>query len=169
MTAERVMSSAPTASARIRASVVLPVPGGPQSSSDVRWPRETDLRSGPASPTRCCCPTNSSNVRGRMRAASGCRSGGGLNRASGRAPGTRRDGTSGGLRRSLGGSLFFAVLDPLQTRTLVLVGAPLTVARNLAKDVVQLTPIRRLLVLRVRANRGVGKFVERVAQAVRRV
>ena len=47
-------------------------------------------RSGPRSPTRCACPTNSSRFRGRIRAASGCRSGGGWKRASGRAPVVRR-------------------------------------------------------------------------------
>ena len=49
-------------------------------------------RSGPRSPTRCFWPTNSSRSRGRIRAASGWRSGGGWKRASGSAP----VGSSGG-------------------------------------------------------------------------
>src|SRR6476660_3935449 len=43
------------------------------------------LRSGPRSPTRWSWPTNSSSDRGRILAASGWRSGGGWNSASGRA------------------------------------------------------------------------------------
>src|SRR5690349_10623577 len=98
ITAESVMNSAPIASARIRASVVLPVPGGPHSSSDVSLPRDTERRSGPASPTRCPWPWNSSKLRGRIRAGSGCRSGGGWKSASGRAPVTRRLGIAASLR-----------------------------------------------------------------------
>ena len=41
------------------------------------WPRATVRRRGPRSPTRCAWPTNSSRLRGRIRAARGWRSGGG--------------------------------------------------------------------------------------------
>ena len=94
-----------TASARRRASDVLPVPGGPHSRRLERWPRVTDRRSGPRSPTRLPWPTNSSSVRGRMRAASGCRSGGGRNRGSGRAPGTAPGGHWAMVARAGSGDL----------------------------------------------------------------
>ncbi len=97
MTADTERKSAPTASASRRARDVLPVPGGPQSRSDDRWPRATERRRGPRSPTIVDWPTNSSRVRGRIRAARGCRSGGGRNRASGRAPETERRGGMGAM------------------------------------------------------------------------
>ena len=86
MTADRVAKWAPISPASSRARLVLPVPGGPQKISDARWPRAMLRRSGPRSPTRCSWPTNSSRLRGRMRAARGWRSGGGWKSASGRAP-----------------------------------------------------------------------------------
>ena len=61
----------PARSASSRASVVLPLPGGPHRMSDGRWPGLTTRVSAPSVPTRCGWPTNSSSVRGRMRAASG--------------------------------------------------------------------------------------------------
>src|SRR5439155_148441 len=78
--------------------------GGRHRSVEDRWPRATLRRSGPRSPTRWSWPTNSARVRGRIRAASGWRSGGGWNRASGRAPparatGVRRVGTPPMVRR----------------------------------------------------------------------
>src|SRR5437899_7033002 len=85
-TADRAIISAPMASARRRARVVLPEPGGPHRTSDARCPRSSARRSGPRSPTRCSCPTNSSSDRGRIRAASGWAPGGGWNRGSGLAP-----------------------------------------------------------------------------------
>ena len=48
MTADSVVNSAPIASARMRARVVLPVPGGPHSRSESRWPRATDLPERPS-------------------------------------------------------------------------------------------------------------------------
>src|SRR5438552_1454069 len=62
ITAERVVNRAPTASARRRPSVVLPLPGGPHRRIEPRWPRATDRRIGPRPPTRCSWPTNSSSV-----------------------------------------------------------------------------------------------------------
>ena len=55
----------------ICASVVLPVPGGPQKMSEPRSSRSICVRRGLPGATRCSCPTNSSSVRGRMRSASG--------------------------------------------------------------------------------------------------
>ena len=60
------------APARMRASVVLPVPGGPHKMSDGSA-RSAAVRSRMRpGPTRCAWPTNSSRSRGRMRSASGC-------------------------------------------------------------------------------------------------
>jgi hypothetical protein len=56
---------------------------------------------GPRSPTRCSWPTNSDRSRGRIRAASGWRSGGGLKRASGLAP-PDRGRAEDGIAASLG-------------------------------------------------------------------
>jgi hypothetical protein len=61
----------PARSASKRARVVLPEPGGPHSTIDGMWPGFTTRVSAPSGPTRCGCPTNSSSVRGRIRAASG--------------------------------------------------------------------------------------------------
>ena len=55
----------------MRASVVLPLPGGPQKIIDGTWSLSMRRRSMRSSPTRCSCPTNSSKLRGRIRAASG--------------------------------------------------------------------------------------------------
>ena len=53
------------------ASVVFPVPGGPQRITDDSRSASTSVRSGCPSPSRCSCPTMSSRFRGRSRAASG--------------------------------------------------------------------------------------------------
>ena len=53
------------------AIVVFPVPGGPQSSSDIGWSPSTSRRNGEPGASRCCCPTSSSRLRGRIRTASG--------------------------------------------------------------------------------------------------
>ena len=53
------------------ASVVLPVPGGPHSSSDMGASLSISLRNGVPWPVRCRCPITSSTVRGRIRTASG--------------------------------------------------------------------------------------------------
>src|SRR5216684_434923 len=70
-TAENSMNSALVMRAMICASVVLPVPGGPQKIREPRSSRSIWVRSGLPGPTRCSWPTNSSSVRGRMRSASG--------------------------------------------------------------------------------------------------
>ena len=56
---------------RIAAIVVLPVPGGPHSSSDMDWSPSISWRSGEPAARSCSCPTSSSRVRGRIRTASG--------------------------------------------------------------------------------------------------
>ena len=55
----------------IRASVVLPVPGGPHRMIDCSRSRSIASRSGLPGASSSSWPTNSSNVRGRMRSASG--------------------------------------------------------------------------------------------------
>src|SRR5882762_4034458 len=70
-TAENSMNSARDMAAMILASVVLPVPGGPQKSMEPASSRSIWRRSGWPGPTRCSWPTNSWTVRGRMRSASG--------------------------------------------------------------------------------------------------
>ncbi len=69
VTAETAMKCAPTIPARSEARVVLPTPGGPQSTMEGSWPEATALWC--PGPSRCACPTTSSRVRGRMRAARG--------------------------------------------------------------------------------------------------
>ena len=51
--------------------MVFPLPGGPQKIIEPGTPRSIASRSGLPGASRCSCPTNSSSVRGRMRAASG--------------------------------------------------------------------------------------------------
>ena len=53
--------------------VVLPVPGGPQSTTDDSRSASISTRSGRPGPSRCCWPNTSSSERGRRRAASGAR------------------------------------------------------------------------------------------------
>ena len=53
------------------ASVVLPVPGGPHSTSDIGASLSMSWRSGVPGPIRCRWPMTSSRVRGRIRTASG--------------------------------------------------------------------------------------------------
>ena len=53
--------------------VVLPVPGGPQSTTDESRSDSMSTRSDLPGPSRCCWPTTSSSDRGRSRAASGAR------------------------------------------------------------------------------------------------
>ena len=71
VTAENAMKWDFVALEMIRASVVLPEPGGPQRMIDDISSRVTASRMNAPSPTRCSCPTNSSSVSGRMRSASG--------------------------------------------------------------------------------------------------
>src|SRR5579872_686505 len=53
------------------ASVVLPEPGGPQKIIEPTWSCSIDRRRILPGPRMCSWPTNSSKVRGRIRAASG--------------------------------------------------------------------------------------------------
>ena len=71
LTAESCTSRAPVSAAMSRASVVLPLPGGPKKIMLNSWPPSTAARSTVPGPTMCSCPANSASVRGRMRAASG--------------------------------------------------------------------------------------------------
>ena len=71
VTALNATKSAPASVASSRASVVLPVPGGPQKISECSAPLSIACRSGRPGPSRCSWPTNSSSVRGRIRSASG--------------------------------------------------------------------------------------------------
>ncbi len=70
-TADSSSKAASACSAVMRASVVLPVPGGPNRIIECGRPDSIAVRSAEPSPSRCCWPTNSSSVRGRIRAASG--------------------------------------------------------------------------------------------------
>ena len=54
--------------------MVFPLPGGPQKIIEPATPRSIASRSGLPGASRCAWPANSSSVRGRMRAASGCAS-----------------------------------------------------------------------------------------------
>ncbi len=71
LTAESSSKAASACSAASRASVVLPVPGGPNRTIECARPDSSAARSAEPSPSRCSWPTKSSSVRGRMRAASG--------------------------------------------------------------------------------------------------
>ena len=70
-TAENSMNSALVIFAMILASVVLPVPGGPQKISEPESSRSICTRRGLPGPIRCSWPAYSSSVRGRMRSARG--------------------------------------------------------------------------------------------------
>ena len=71
VTAEKSMNSAFVRRAMIRASVVLPTPGGPQKIIDEMLSDSISRLSTLPGPRRCRCPTNSSSVCGLSRAASG--------------------------------------------------------------------------------------------------
>ena len=71
VTADSCSKSRRVLPATASASVVLPVPGGPQNSTDDSASVSTSRRSGRPGPSRWSCPTTSSIVRGRIRAASG--------------------------------------------------------------------------------------------------
>ena len=70
-TALKETNRALVVSAMMRASVVLPVPGGPQRMIDCSRSRSIASRSGLPGASSSSWPTNSSNVRGRIRSASG--------------------------------------------------------------------------------------------------
>src|SRR5262245_27847265 len=89
-TAEKGTKRAPATWAMRNASVVLPVPGGPQRIMEWRRPSSSARRSTVPGPIRCCCPTTSSRLRGRIRSASGA--GGGLSEDAGAA---NRSSTAG--------------------------------------------------------------------------
>jgi hypothetical protein len=55
----------------IRASVVLPLPGGPNRISDIGESPSTRRRNGEPAPSKCLWPITSSRDRGRIRAANG--------------------------------------------------------------------------------------------------
>src|SRR5262245_22106511 len=74
-TAENATNRAPVLSAISDASVVLPVPGGPQRIIEWSSPRSIAVLSTLPGPKRCSWPTTSSSVRGRMRSASGALAG----------------------------------------------------------------------------------------------
>ena len=70
-TAERVANRAWVTPAMTRAMDVLPLPGGPQRMQDGAASASMARRSGASGPIKWDWPTNSSSVRGRIRAASG--------------------------------------------------------------------------------------------------
>ena len=70
-TALKAMKRARVMVAMRRAIVVFPVPGGPQRMIDCSASRSIAPRSGCPGASSSCCPTSSSNVRGRIRSASG--------------------------------------------------------------------------------------------------
>ncbi len=71
-TADSVTKRAPASVAITRASVVLPVPGGPHRISDGSSFASSARRSSFPGPSSCSCPTNSASDVGRIRSASGC-------------------------------------------------------------------------------------------------
>ena len=70
-TAENGTKRAPATSASRRASVVLPVPGGPHRIIECSAPCSSARRNDRPGPVSCGWPTTSSRLRGRMRSASG--------------------------------------------------------------------------------------------------
>ena len=71
VTAEKSINVDFVLPAIMRASVVFPTPGGPQKIMDPILSLSIRRRRTFPSPSKCVCPTNSSSVRGRNRAASG--------------------------------------------------------------------------------------------------
>ena len=71
ITAENSIKLACVICAIIFASVVFPVPGGPQKIIEVGSSPSIASRNGFPGPSRCSCPTYSSSVRGRILSASG--------------------------------------------------------------------------------------------------
>ena len=71
VTADSVKNGRSSCVATMRASVVLPTPGGPQRMNDGTLPVSKNLRKTPFFPMRCSCPMYSSAVRGRRRSAKG--------------------------------------------------------------------------------------------------
>ena len=73
VTADSGSNAFSVAPATRRAMVVLPVPGGPHSTTDESRSASMSTRSGRPGPRSCSWPTTSSRDRGRRRAASGAR------------------------------------------------------------------------------------------------
>ena len=71
LTAESSSKAAPVTEAIRRATVVLPVPGGPYRITEPSRSSSIVRRSGAPGPSRCSWPATSSSVRGRRRSASG--------------------------------------------------------------------------------------------------
>ena len=71
VTAEKFTKFAFVRCAMMFASVVFPTPGGPQKIMEGTASASIMRRSGRPGASSCACPTNSSSVSGRMRAASG--------------------------------------------------------------------------------------------------
>ena len=67
----RASNARPVACEMSRASVVLPVPGGPCSTTEAGAAPSTRRRSGAPGPSRWSWPTTSSRLAGRIRTASG--------------------------------------------------------------------------------------------------
>src|SRR5665213_744409 len=71
ITAENSINVDCVCCAMIFASVVFPTPGGPQKTMEAASSRSICSLRGFPGPSRCCCPKNSSSVRGLIRSASG--------------------------------------------------------------------------------------------------
>ena len=71
LTADSSSNAAPVTDAIRRATVVLPVPGGPYRITEPSRSSSIVRRSGAPGPSRCSWPATSSRVRGRRRSASG--------------------------------------------------------------------------------------------------
>src|SRR5918996_1787307 len=71
LTADASSKAARAFTASRRASVVLPVPGGPYRIIECGRPSSIAVRRAEPRPSRWSCPTNSPSDAGRMRAASG--------------------------------------------------------------------------------------------------
>src|SRR6266446_807964 len=102
-TAEKGTKRAPATWAMRKASVVLPVPGGPQRIMEWSCPSSSARRRTLPGPIRCCWPTTSSRVRGRMRSASGAGAagmadGGGSKRSTAGLYAATEDGRGSGER-----------------------------------------------------------------------
>ena len=98
-TALKAMKWARVTVAIRRATVVLPLPGGPQRMIDCRASRSMAARNGRPGASRSRWPTISSKVRGRIRSASGAPTAGGSGAFdSNRWPDFMRPSVAGGLR-----------------------------------------------------------------------
>ncbi|MPN30022.1 hypothetical protein SDC9_177479 [bioreactor metagenome] len=74
-TADKAMNSQLNCVAIMRASVVLPTPGGPHRIIECGCPEANARCSGLPGPSRCCWPITSFGVRGRNCSASGAKAG----------------------------------------------------------------------------------------------